>query len=265
MSAHHASPRRRGPWLRDRLPGYLLVLGLFGLWELSARALTASESWPPFTTVLRALAAGLAGGDLGAAAGSSLGRMLAGYAIGGAAGVLIGLAMALSRVVHGLLDTSIELLRPIPIPAIVPPLVLLLGIDDAMKVSVIAFAAFFPVLVNTVQGARALDPTLRDMTRTFRVGPLRRLLQVVFPASLPYVFAGLRISLALAMIVTIVAEMIAGSQGLGYYLVSMQYAMRPADMYAAVVLIAVAGYAMTLLFLTLERKLLPWYHQNNDL
>jgi ABC-type nitrate/sulfonate/bicarbonate transport system permease component len=171
----------------------------------------------------------------------------------------------LSRVVHGLLDTSIELLRPIPIPAIVPPLVLLLGIDDAMKVSVIAFAAFFPVLINTVQGARALDPTLRDMTRTFRVGPLRRLLQVVFPASLPYVFAGLRISLALAMIVTIVAEMIAGSQGLGYYLVSMQYAMRPADMYAAVVLIAFAGYAMTLLFLTLERKLLPWYHQNNDL
>ena len=59
------------------------------------------------------------------------------------------------------------------------------------------------------------------------------------------------------------AEMIAGSAGLGYYLVSMQYAMRPADMYAGVVLIAVAGYAMTLMFMALERKLLPWYHQNN--
>lgn len=250
-------------WVGRRLPGYLLVFALLVLWEVSARAFTSSENWPPLTTVLRALAAGLAGGELGAAAGSSLARMLAGYGIGALAGVLIGLAMASSRVVRALLDTSVELLRPIPIPAIVPPLVLLLGIDDAMKVTVIAFAAFFPVLINTLQGARALDGTLRDMTRTFRVGAWRRLVRVVLPASLPYVFAGLRISLALAMIVTIVAEMIAGSEGLGYYLVSMQYAMRPGDMYAGVVLIAVAGYAMTLMFVALERKLLPWYHQNN--
>jgi NitT/TauT family transport system permease protein/sulfonate transport system permease protein len=261
------SPASSKPSLRRlfaRLPGFLLVLVLLLLWELSARVLTASENWPPLTTVLGALATGLAGGDLRAAAGSSLWRMLAGFAAGAAAGVLVGLAMASSRVVRALLDTSVELLRPIPIPAIVPPLVLLLGIDDAMKVTVIAFAAFFPVLINTLQGARALDETLRDVTRTFRVSPLRRLLQVVLPASLPYVFAGLRISLALAMIVTIVAEMIAGSEGLGYYLVSMQYAMRPADMYAGVVLIALAGYAMTLMFMALERKLLPWYHQNDN-
>lgn len=249
--------------MAKRLPGFALVLLLLAFWEFSARVLTASDNWPPLSTVLRALATGLGGGELGTAAFSSLARMLAGYAIGAAVGVLVGLAMASSRVVRGLLDTSVELLRPIPIPAIVPPLVLLLGIDDAMKVTVIAFAAFFPVVINTLQGARALDGTLRDVTRTFRIGALRRLLQVVLPASLPYVFAGLRISLALAMIVTIVAEMIAGSEGLGYHLVSMQYAMRPADMYAGVVLIAAAGYAMTLMFVALERKLLPWYHQNN--
>jgi ABC-type nitrate/sulfonate/bicarbonate transport system permease component len=263
MARSLASPAGRASWFGKRLPGFVLLLALLGLWELSARAGAVSENWPPLSTVLWALGTGLAGGDLRAAAGSSLARMLAGYGIGAAAGVLIGLAMASSRVVHGLLDTSVELLRPIPIPAIVPPLILLLGIDDAMKVTVIAFAAFFPVLINTIQGARALDVTLREMTRTFRIGKLRLLLQVVLPASLPYVFAGLRISLALAMIVTIVAEMIAGSEGLGYYLVSMQYAMRPADMYAGVVLIAVAGYAMTLMFMALERKLLPWYHQND--
>lgn len=262
--APSAAPSRPGSgWLRARLPGLLLLLALLLAWELSARSLGGGENWPPLTSVLAALATGLASGDLGAAAASSLWRMLAGYAIGAAAGMAVGLAMASSRVVRHLLDTSVELLRPIPIPAIVPPLVLLLGIDNTMKVTVIAFAAFFPVLVNTLQGARALDATLHDVTRTFRVPALRRLLKVTVPASLPYVFAGLRISLALAMIVTIVAEMIAGSEGLGYYLVSMQYAMRPADMYAGVVLIAVAGYAMTLMFMAIERKLLPWYHQND--
>lgn len=264
MHASSTSPRRHPAWVRTRLPGFVLVLLLFGLWEISGRLPGAGENWPAFSKVLRALASGLAGGELGSAALSSLWRMLAGYGIGAVAGVAVGLAMASSRIVHGLLDTSIELLRPIPIPAIVPPLVLLLGIDDTMKVTVIAFAAFFPVLINTVQGARALDRTLHDLTRTFRVGPWRRLLQVVLPATLPYVFAGLRISLALAMIVTVVAEMVAGSAGLGYYLVSMQYAMRPADMYAGVLLIACAGYAMTLLFAALERKLLPWYYQNNN-
>lgn len=248
--------------MHGRLPGFLLLLFLFALWEVSARWLTGSESWPPLTLVVQALFSGLAGGELGAAAGSSAVRMLAGYGLGAVAGVVIGLAMASNRFVRDLLDTSMELLRPIPIPAIVPPLVLILGIDDAMKITVIAFATFFPVMINTLQGARALDETLRDMTRTFRIGPLRRLLHVTVPASLPYVFSGLRISLALAMIVTIVAEMIAGSQGLGYHLVSMQYAMRPADMYAGVLLIAVAGYAMTLAFLSLEKRLLPWYHQN---
>lgn len=247
--------------MNSRLPGFLLLLFLLALWEVSARWLVSSENWPPLTRVMHALWAGLPGGELGAAAGSSVVRMLAGYGLGSVAGVVIGLAMASNRFVRDLLDTSIELLRPIPIPAIVPPLVLILGIDDAMKITVVAFATFFPVLINTVHGARALDATLREMTRTFRIGPVRLLLRVTVPASLPYVFSGLRISLALAMIVTIVAEMIAGAEGLGYYLVSMQYAMRPADMYAGVLLIAIAGYAMTLAFFAIERKLLPWYHQ----
>ena len=132
--------------------------------------------------------------------------------------------------------------------------------DDALKIFIVAFSAFFPVLVNTVGGVRAVDPVAIDVARTLHVGRLRTVCLVVLPASLPYILAGMRISLALALIVTVVAEMIAGSAGIGYYLMTMQYAMRASDMYAAIVLLAMLGYALNRGFLVIEHRLLHWYH-----
>ncbi len=154
--------------------------------------------------------------------------------------------------------------RPIPMPAIVPPLILLLGIDHAMKVFAVAFACFFPVLVNTVGGVRAVDPTALDVARTFQVGRLRALRTVVLPASLPFILAGMRTSLALALIVSVVAEMIAGSEGIGYYIMTMQYAMRPGDMYAAIFLLAALGYSLNLILLGIEHRLLHWWRRGGD-
>lgn len=258
-----AMTRKAAGLAQSRISGFLLILALLALWEVSARSWAGSDSWPPFTRVLQALAAGLVSGELGGVFVSSLGRMFTGYLAGAVAGAAVGMAMASSRWCEALLEPSVELLRPIPIPAIVPPLILILGIDDAMKIFVVAFSSFFPIVINTFQGTRAVEPTLLAMARTFGVGRARALARVVLPASLPYIFAGLRVSLALALIVTVVAEMIAGSEGIGFHLVSMQYAMRPADMYAGVLLIAVTGYALNGLLLLLERWLLPWYHQKN--
>ena len=208
----------------------------------------------------KSLAAGFASNELLGVFGSSLYRMLAGYLIGVACALGVGLLMANVRLAQAALDTMIELLRPIPVPAIVPPLILLLGVDDALKIFIVAFSAFFPVLVNTVGGVRAVDPVAIDVARTLHVGRLRTVCLVVLPASLPYILAGMRISLALALIVTVVAEMIAGSAGIGYYLMTMQYAMRASDMYAAIVLLAMLGYALNRGFLSIEQRLLHWYH-----
>ena len=120
--------------------------------------------------------------------------------------------------------------------------------------------AFFPVLVNTVAGVRAVEPVALNVARTFGYGRLRTALRVVLPASLPYVLAGMRISLALALIVTVVAEMIAGSAGVGYYIMTMQYALRAGDMYASIFLLAALGYALNRGFLLVERRILHWYH-----
>lgn len=245
--------------LRSRVSGIVLIVALLVLWQVSALYWVGSPSWPPLTAVFAALIDGLRSGELFDIFGSSLYRMLVGYALGVGAALGVGLLMASVRVAYLALEPLVELLRPIPIPAIVPPLILLLGIDDALKIFIVAFAAFFPVLVNTIGGVRAVDPVAINVARTLRVGRLRTVSHVVLPASLPYVMAGMRISLALALIVTVVAEMIAGSAGIGYYLMTMQYAMRSADMYAAIVLLAAVGYLLNRGSLAVERRLLHWY------
>ncbi len=245
----------------SRASGALLLVLLLVLWQFSASHWVSSANWPPVTQVGKALLEGVASGELLQVFGSSLYRMLTGYGIGVGAALVVGLLMASVRWVHAALEPMIELLRPIPIPAIIPPLILLLGIDNAMKIFIVAFSAFFPVLVNTVAGVRAVEPVAIDVARTLRVGRLRTALRVVLPASLPYILAGMRVSLALSLIVTVVAEMIAGSEGIGYYLMTMQYAMRSSDMYAAIFVLAALGYALNRGFLAIEKRLLHWYHQ----
>jgi ABC-type nitrate/sulfonate/bicarbonate transport system permease component len=246
-----------------RLLGISLMLALLGLWQVSAQNWVDSPNWPPVSDILRALVVGLGSGELSEVFASTLWRMAVGFCLGTVAGIGLGLAMASLPTVDAALTPLVELLRPIPIPAIVPPLILLLGIDDAMKIFVVSFACFFPVLVNTVSGVRAVDPTALDTARTLQVGRLRTMLKVVLPASLPYVLAGMRTNLALALIVSVVAEMIAGSEGIGYYIMTMQYAMRAGDMYAAIFLLAVVGYGLNLALLGVERWLLHWWHREN--
>jgi NitT/TauT family transport system permease protein len=110
-----------------------------------------------------------------------------------------------------------------------------------------------------MQGASGFEPIYLAVARTFRTGPARVLMKIIMPGTLPYVLAGMRISLALALVVTVVSEMIAGASGVGYYLVLMQYAVRSADMYAAIFVIAALGFALNAAFLVAERRWIFWY------
>jgi len=243
-----------------RLSGVLLLGALLVFWQISAVYWIVSPSWPPLTSIAASLMAGLGSGELPAAFAQTAYVTLIGYAIGVACGVVLGLAMGRLRAVNALLGPWVELLRPIPISAIVPPLILLLGIDNELKIFAVAFSVCFPVLVNTVAGVRAVDPVAIDVARTLRIGRVATVHKVLLPATLPYMLAGMRIALPLALIVAVTAEMISGSAGVGYYLMTMQYAMRPADMYAAVFLLALFGYALNATFVRLERSVLHWYH-----
>jgi ABC-type nitrate/sulfonate/bicarbonate transport system permease component len=246
-------------FLGTRVSGVLLVFTLLLLWELSVRlGFVVSENWPAFTSILVALTTGVLGGELLALSASTLWRMGAGFALGCTAGVLVGLAMAQIPLIKLILEPTIELLRPLPAVDIIPPLIFLLGVDDAFKITIVAFAAFFPILVNTMSGVVAIEPIYLQVARTLQMPRQAVLMRVVLPASLPYVLAGMRISLTIALIVTIVAEMMEGGDGLGYYIIAMQYALRAADMYAAIIVLALLGYVLNRIFIEIEARAIHW-------
>lgn len=242
-----------------RWSGVLLIVALLVLWEASARlGWVNSSNWPPVSGVFVALFQGLAGGELAQLLASTLTRMAVGYVIGCGCGVALGLLLGANRWARYILKPLIEVLRPIPAPAIVPPLILFLGVDDALKVFVVALACFFPVFLNTLAGVASVDDVLLQTARTFKVTSRRVLLSVILPASLPMIAAGMRVATGIALVVTVIAEMIAGSAGLGYYIVQMQYALQPEAMYAAVICLAATGYLLNRIFLVMESRYIPW-------
>jgi ABC-type nitrate/sulfonate/bicarbonate transport system permease component len=242
-----------------QLRGILLIAALLALWEASARlGWVNSSNWPPVSGVVLALIKGWTNGELLALTASTLRRMALGYAIGCAAGIVLGSLLAVDRWARYALNPLVEILRPIPAPAIVPMLILFLGVDDLLKVVVVALACFFPVFLNTLSGIAGMDSVLIETARTFRISRLRTLTRVILPAATPMIAAGMRIAIGIALVVTVISEMIAGSAGLGYYIVQMQYAMRPEPMYAAIVSLSATGYLLNRAFVTLERRWIPW-------
>jgi ABC-type nitrate/sulfonate/bicarbonate transport system permease component len=169
-----------------------------------------------------------------------------------------GLLIGRSPFAYNLLHPLFELIRPLPKPALLPPLILLLGIGDAMKLTVVGLAVFFPVLINTVQGVRGVDEVQINMGRTFRVSPLTMVRKIILPAALPFVFTGLRVGLGLALIVAVIAEMLAGTGGLGYLVIDMQRTFRVVDMYAWIIMLAIYGYSLNVAFLATERRVVHW-------
>jgi ABC-type nitrate/sulfonate/bicarbonate transport system permease component len=244
--------------------GLWLIIVLLLLWELSARSgFIASSNWPPVSSILMAAVRDLGKGELIGALGGTLYRMAVGFLLGAAAAIALGILLSMSRLARLTLEPTIELLRPLPIPALIPPLILFLGLDDPMKIAVVAFTVFFPVFVNTLHGALAIEPTYRAVAATFGTSRFGTLRSVLLPATLPYVFAGLRISLGLAFVSVVAAEMVAGDSGIGYYITSMQYAGRGADMFAALFLVGLSGYLINRAFVVVEDRMLFWHKQSD--
>jgi ABC-type nitrate/sulfonate/bicarbonate transport system permease component len=242
-----------------RTSGFLLVLGLLALWEMSARlGWVQSQNWPRFSDVVVSTWQGLVNGELLGILASSILRMLSGYAIGSTCAIVLGLIVGMSPLLDRFLTPVAEVLRPLPLPALVPPMILFLGLDDALKITAVAFAIFFPVFVSTVGGIRDVDAVLLATGRAFGASRMRIAVSIVLPAALPAICAGLRISLSLALVTTVVAEMIAGSSGIGYAILQAQYSLKPERMYAGVICVAAVGYLMNAGFIAIERRLLFW-------
>ena len=178
--------------------------------------------------------------------------------------VPVGVAMGLFRPMYNLFEPLTELLRPLPAPAIIPVAMLFLGIGEVMKITVIAFACSFPILINTMDGVRSVDPTLVDTAKTFGRDRYDIILEVILPASLHQIFAGWRIALPIALIVDIVSEMVGALNGIGRFILVMQRSFEMPGMYAGVFLVVLVGYGLNVLLRYLNDVLVGWHRAKFD-
>jgi ABC-type nitrate/sulfonate/bicarbonate transport system permease component len=243
--------------------GALTVLALLAALQAAVQGGAVNAAIvPPPSMIARKLWAILAAGAFLQPLGQTLRLLAIGYGIGCMLGSALGLAMGRFAAVHDLLEPLVEIVRPLPKPALLPPLILFLGLGDAMKLSVIALGVFFPVLINTVQGVRGTEPVLVDTARTFGHGRIAQLFKVTLPSALPMIFAGMRVSLGLGLVLVVIAEMLAGTGGVGFLIIDMQRSFRIPDMYAWIVILAVLGFALNLVFLRLERRAIHWSYES---
>jgi len=262
---------RRRRWLpahpASLLSRWLVLLAVAVVWQLVAQR-RQSVFFPPMTEILGEARRSWLSGPASSAFLSpavaddvlpSLARLLAGWLLAVVGGVLLGTAIGLIRNLADYLNPAIEFLRAIPPPALIPIFLVIFGLGSDREVALIAVGVVWPILLNTIDGVRSVDPTLIDTGRAFRTGRLRRLTLIVLPSALPRIFAGLRISLSLALILMVISELVAATNGIGRTILDAERNFAFTKMWAVILLLGVLGYVLNALLLWAERHLLAWH------
>lgn len=245
-----------------------VIAVLVGAWQLATKAAADPFFLPPWTIVQVLhhdwfsgpashvwLTANATGNLL-----PSLGRMLGGLVIAGLIGIALGIAIGRIRVLAELAEPVVHFFRAIPPPVVVPVFLFIFQIGTPMEVGSIVFGVVWPVLVNTIDGARHINPGQLETARAFRLGPVQRLRRVILPGAAPKIFAGLRIGLAVALILMIVAEFQGSTDGIGKEMSIAQSDLDVPTMWAIIVLLGLLGIVLNALFGLGERRVLAWQH-----
>jgi ABC-type nitrate/sulfonate/bicarbonate transport system permease component len=247
-------------FLSAKFKGILFILFLALLWEIVSRnKLISPLYFPPISKDLAAFFRLMADGTLPLELLRSFGRIFGGFFLAIGIMVPLGIAMGLFKPIYNLFEPLTELVRPLPAPALIPVVMLFLGIGEAMKVIVIAFACSFPILINTMDGVRSVEPTYVDTAKTFGRNRGEIILQVILPASLHQIFTGWRVALPIALIVDIVSEMVGALNGIGRFILVMQRSFDVPEMYAGIFLVALVGYALNALLGLLNTVVIGWH------
>lgn len=258
-------PRGHGPRISERARRWglrivtvLVPVALLALWWFGSARSTDPYS-PPATRIIDQFRAIWLSANFVTDALPSLRNLIVGLAIAVVAGVGLGALIARVQWLYAMTNPLISFFRSIPAIAYLPLFITVLGFNSGMRVTAIAVGATFPVLLATIDGIRGIDSTLLDVTRSYRLRPMRRLLSVQLPAAAPRIFAGLELSVAAALIVMVASELMGTSQGIGAQLILAQQYFNFTDMWAGVILLALIGIVSNLLFRLARARILAWY------
>jgi ABC-type nitrate/sulfonate/bicarbonate transport system permease component len=197
----------------------------------------------------------------------SIGRLLIGWSLAVVFGTLLGVLMGRSQWLFEFANPILQFLRSLPGPALVPIFIILFGTETEMRIILIAFGTIWPVLLNTIDGVRAVDPVQIDTARSFRLPTSALIARTILPAAMPKIAAGAKISLSLAIILMVVSEFVASTNGIGYEILNAQMTLLLTDLWCGILLVALLGFFLNALFGVLEKRLLYWHrgaHQRAD-
>lgn len=262
VAGHHRTSRASRLWHDRRVIGLALevvvpvaLIGAWWAWTASAQR----TYFPVVPTIARSVYHSWLFADVGSDLAPTLERLVIGYGIAVVLGVAVGTLIGLSSVLRDCATPIVEFLRSTPPPVLIPLAIVVLGLGDTTAVAVVAFASVWPVLLNTVDGVAATDPLLMETARSFRLPRSTVVGKVVLPAASPRIFAGARTSLAIAIIVVVVAEMLTGQQGVGFYILRAEQTFHIADMWSGMIVLGVLGYLLNVVFELVERRTLRWF------
>ena len=237
------------------------VILFFAFWELGPRFLITPDTrvfLPPLHVALQAWIDLVRDGQLQSHLQASLTRSVLGFGIAVVLGVVVGLVVSWYSSVQTFLTPLLELFRNTAALALLPVFTLLLGIGEVSKVSIVAYAAFFPVLLNTIAGVRTVDPLLVRAARSLGLSNLQLFQKVVLPSAVPTIFTGIRMAGTASILVLIAAEMVGAKAGLGYLIVNAQSSFQIPQMYAGILTVSLLGLAVNIGLVRLERHFSRW-------
>ncbi|OGL18069.1 MAG: ABC transporter permease [Candidatus Rokubacteria bacterium RIFCSPLOWO2_12_FULL_69_21] len=239
----------------------LSLIGLVLLWELLARIGWVPRLFLPApSSVVGEAAEMVASGELFRYLGSSLLRLTLGFAIGAVAGIVIGMAVGFASLAEAVVMPVIAATFPIPKIALLPLLILWLGIGEPPKVAVIALGVFFPMAINSFTGVRNADPLLTRAAVSFGAGRWSVIRKVMLPSALPMIFAGLKLGAGTALLLLVAAEMIGAESGIGFLILHAQNIMETTKLMVGIVVLSLLGILSHWFLTWLERAAIPWKH-----
>jgi ABC-type nitrate/sulfonate/bicarbonate transport system permease component len=192
-------------------------------------------------------------------------RLLTGWALAGVIGITFGLILGRSNKAYDYVSPTLNFLRSIPPPTLVPVFLVLFELGTPMQLATIIFGIVWPILLNTIDGAHTLDETVVETTRSMRLSKPRFLATVVLPAALPKIFAGLRVSLSLALILMVISELMGSTDGIGYRMIIAQRSFVLSEMWAGIVLLGILGYVLNALLLAVQNRVIGWHARSKSL
>jgi NitT/TauT family transport system permease protein len=245
--------------LMNRLLPFIFVGAALVAWEAAARSGRWSKLlFPSLASVFNELAAFFTKPEMLREVLVSLERALGGFALAAALGILLGMLMGRSKLVAGLLDPLFSGTYAVPKLALFPIFIFVFGIGSLSKVALVFLECLYPIVVMTCAGARDVNRTLLWSAQNMGASRAAMLRRVVIPATAPFIFAGFRVAVPVAMIVVVITEMVASADGLGYQVVYALSSLRTDRMLAVVIVIAVLGYALDKAVVLARDRLIYW-------